>query len=143
MQIINKKAKFNYRLLERIEAGISLIGAEAKALRVSGADLSQSYAKIIGNEVYLINANIPVPGKKDYNPTRTRKLLLHRDEIISLRTKIKAKRLTLVPVRVYNKRRLVKVELAIAKPKRKFEKKESIKKKDVEREIEIEAKSIY
>ena len=140
MRIINKKAKFNYNLLEKFEAGVSLIGAEAKALRIRGADLSSSFAKIIGDEVYLINVNIPVEGKKDYNPTRSRKLLLHKDQIISLQSKIKAKKLTLVPTKIYNKNRLVKVEIALAKSKRKFEKKEAIKKKDIEREIEKELK---
>ena len=141
MRIFNKKAKFNYNLLERIEAGISLIGAEAKALRVKGADLSQSFAKIIGGEIYLVNANIPVEGKKDYNSTRSRKLLLHKDQIVSIESKIKAKKLTLVPTKLYTKGRLVKVELALAKSKRKFEKKEAIKRKDIEREIERELKS--
>jgi len=140
MRIINKKARFNYNLLEKFEAGISLIGAEAKALRIRGADLSSSFAKIIGDEVYLINVNIPVEGKKDYNPTRSRKLLLHKDQIISLQSKIKAKKLTLVPTKIYNKNRLVKVEIALAKSKRKFEKKEAMKKKDIEREIEKELK---
>src|SRR3989304_2223070 len=147
MRILNKKARFNYNLLEKFEAGISLIGAEAKALRIRGADLSSSFAKIIEDEVYLVNVNIPVEGKKDYNPTRSRKLLLHKDQIISLQSKIKAKKLTLVPTKIYNKRsarpgghksRLVKVEIALAKSKRKFEKKEAIKKKDIEREIERE-----
>ena len=141
MRIINKKARFNYNLLEKFEAGISLIGAEAKALRIRGADLSSSFAKIIEDEVYLINVNIPVEGKKDYNPTRSRKLLLHKDQIISLQSKIKAKKLTLVPTKVYTKGRLVKVEIALAKSKRQFEKKEAMKKKDIEREIEKELKS--
>lgn len=139
--IINKKAMFNYNLLEKLEVGISLIGAEAKALRVKGADLSQSFAKVIGGEIYLVNANIPVEGKKDYNSTRSRKLLLHKDQIISIEGKIKAKKLTLMPTKIYNKGRLVKVEIALAKSKRKFEKKEAIKRKDIEREIELELKN--
>ena len=150
MRIINKKAKFNYNFLERLEVGISLIGAEAKALRIKGADLSSSFAKIIGGEIYLVNANIPVEGKKDYNPTRSRKLLLHKDQIVSIESKIKAKKLTLVPTKIYNKRslrpgghksRLIKVEIALAKSKRKFEKKEAIKKKDIERELQEALKS--
>jgi len=140
MQIINKKAKFNYNLLERYEAGISLLGAEAKAFRLRKVNLSNSYAKIIDSEVYLINANISVEGKKDYNPTRSRKLLLHKDQIISLKEKVKAKKLTLVPTKLYNKGRLVKVELALAKSKRKFEKKDALKRKDIERDIERELK---
>lgn len=138
MKIINKKAKFNYTLYETIEVGIVLNGGEAKALRTTGGNLSDSYVKIINKELYLVNANIPVKGKKDYNPTRSRKLLIHKKELVSIETKIKAKKLTLVPTKVYNKGRLVKVEVALAKSKRKFEKRESIKKKDIEREIERE-----
>ena len=138
--IVNKKARFIYNLFEKFEAGISLLGGEVKAIRSGHADLSNSYAKIVANEVFLINANIPVPGKKEYNSTRTRKLLLHKGEVVSLQSKIGAKKLTLVPTKLYTKRHLVKVELAIAKSKREFEKKESIKKKDIEREIETELK---
>lgn len=143
MQILNKKAHFNYSLLEKIEAGIVLSGSEAKTIRLRGGDLSNSYAKIINNEAYLINFNIPIAGKKDYDSTRSRKLLLHKNEIISLTTKMKSQGLILVPVKLYNSRRLYKVELALAKSKRKFEKKESIKKKDIEREIETELANKY
>ena len=138
MRIINKKAKFNYNLFERIEAGISLLGAEAKAVRGVHVNLSDSFAKIIDREIYLVNANIPVEGKKEYSSTRTRKLLLHKDQIVSLQTKIKQKKLTLVPTKIYTKGNLVKVELALAKSKRKFEKKAKLKKKDIQREIEQE-----
>jgi len=138
MRKINKKARFNYKLLERFEAGISLIGAEVKAIRIGHVDISNSYAKIIDNEVYLVNANISVVGKKKYNATRSRKLLLHKNQITSLKTKTKAKSLTLVPTKVYTKGRLIKVEIALAKAKRKFEKKEAIKKRDIKREIEVE-----
>jgi SsrA-binding protein len=140
MAIINRKAKFNYQLLERFEAGISLLGREAKAIRDKRGDLSNSYAKIIEDEAFLINANIPADTGGSYNPTRTRKLLLHKSEIISLESKIKAKKLTLVPTRMYTKGRLVKVEIALAKSKRKFEKKEAIKRRDIEREIEQQIK---
>lgn len=135
MQTINKKAKFNYNLFERFEAGISLTGGETKAVKSGKADLANAYAKIVDNQIFLVNVNIPVAGKKDYNPTRTRKVLMHKGEIISLKSKIQAKKLTLVPVRMYTKHRLVKLELALAKTKRSFEKKEAIKKKDIEREI--------
>ena len=138
MRIINKKAKFNYNLSERFEVGIVLTGAEVKALKTGRADLSNSYAKIVGGEAYLVNANIPAQGVQNYDATRSRKLLLHKNELISLGTKMKQKQLTLVPIRVYTKGRLVKAEIALAKSKRKFEKKESIKKKDIEREIEKE-----
>ena len=141
MRIINKKAKFNYNLLERFEAGVVLNGAEVKAVRRGGVDLSNSYAKIISGEVYLINTNIPVTGKKDYTPTRARKLLLHKNQITSITGKIKAKRLTLVPTKLYTKGNLVKAEIALARSKRKFEKKELIKKRDIERELQEALKS--
>jgi len=135
MEIYNKRAKFDYQLFEKFEAGISLLGGEAKSLRAKRVDLSRSYAKILGNEAVLINANIPIEGKKDYDSTRTRKLLLHKQEIISILSKIKAQKLTLVPVKLYNKGRIFKVEIALAKSKRKFKKKEEIKRRDIEREV--------
>jgi SsrA-binding protein len=138
MSILNKKAQFNYRLFERFEAGISLLGGEVKAIRLGRADLSNSYVRIINNEAFLLNASIPIAGKKDYSPTRSRKLLLHKSQIISLKSKVEAKKLTFVPTKLYTKGRNIKLEIAIAKPKRGFEKKESLKKKDVEREIEKE-----
>ncbi len=141
MKIVNKRVRFNYNLFERIEAGISLLGAEVKAVRNGRMNLSDSFAKVINGEVFLINANISVEGKKNYSPTRTRRLLLHKDEIIFIQTKIKQKNLTLVPTKIYTKGRLVKVELALAKSKRKFEKKEAIKKKDIQREIQQEIRS--
>jgi SsrA-binding protein len=135
MQIINKKAHFNFKLQERFEAGISLSGSEAKTLRIRGGDLSNSYAKIINGEVFLINFNIPIENKKNFDPLRTRKLLLHKSEILAITTKIKSQNLTIIPVKMYNKHRLYKIELALAKAKRKFEKRQGIKKKDIEREI--------
>lgn len=138
MKKINRKAKFNYNLFEKYEAGIVLAGAEVKAIRKGDIDLSNSFAKVMEDEVYLINVNIPVEGKKDYNPTRTRKLLLHKKEILSIKTKIKAKKLTLVPTKVYTKGRRIKAEIALAKSKKKYQKKETKKKKDIEREVERE-----
>ena len=142
MTIINRKAKFNYQLFEHIEAGVSLLGREAKAIRNQRGDLSNSYAKIINGEAFLLNANIPADTGGNYDVRRTRKLLLHKSEITSILSKIKAKKLTLVPIKLYTKGRLVKVDLALAKAKRKFEKKEAIKKKDVEREMEKELKNV-
>jgi SsrA-binding protein len=142
MEITNKKAGFNYILEpERIEAGISLTGAEAKSLRSGRGDLSNSYAKIIEGEVYLVNANIPCPELSHRDPIRSRKLLLHRGEIISLITRLRAKKLTLVPLKLYTKGHLVKLKLALGHSKRKFEKREDIKKKDIKRELEQELKN--
>lgn len=136
MRIFNKRASFEYALTgDKVEAGISLLGAEAKALRDGRADISQAHARILNGEVFLINANIPAKGLAKYNPTRMRKLLLHKNEILSISSKMKQQNLNLVPVLMYTKQRLVKVQLVLGKPKRKFEKKESIKRKDIEREI--------
>ncbi len=140
MKIFNKKARYEYSLTsDKVEAGISLLGAEAKAIRTGHVDLSQSVARMLNGEAWLINANIPIlQPPQGYNSTRTRKLLLNRDEIVSLSTKMKQMKLTLVPTSMYNKGRLVKVGLALGKPKRKFEKRQVLKKKDIEREIEKE-----
>lgn len=136
MKIFNRKANYEYKLTgDRVEAGVSLLGAEAKALREGRGDISQAHGRILNGEAFLINANIPAVGVANYNPTRMRKLLLHKDEILSISTKMKQQKLNLVPVLMYTKARLVKVQLALGKPKRKFEKKESIKRKDIEREI--------
>lgn len=139
--MINKRARFEYELMgEGVEAGISLKGAEAKSIRENRGDISQAFVKIIGNEAFLVNANIPATGLAKYDPTRSRKLLLHHQEILSLLTKMKQKKLQIVPVRVYNKGRLIKLYLELGKPKRKFEKKEAIKRHDIDRDIEKEFK---
>lgn len=138
MKIINKRASFNYTIEEKIEAGIVLTGGEARAIRTGHINLSNSYAKIIGNEVFLINADVPVTGARDYDSTHMRKLLLNRREIINLEAKIKQKKLTLVPTKAYTKGGRVKIELGLAKSKREFEKRESIKKKDIQRDMERE-----
>ena len=141
MNIANKKARFEYELTgEGVEAGISLLGAEAKSVREGRADISQAAVRILKDEAYLINANIPAAGLQKYDPTRIRKLLLHRSEILSLITKMKRKKLQIVPLRVYNKGRLIKLYLELGKSKHKFEKKESIKRHDINRDIEREFK---
>jgi SsrA-binding protein len=142
MSLINKKARFEYELTgEGVEAGLSLNGAEAKSLRENRGDLSQAFVKIMGREIYLVNANIPASGLEDYDSTRTRKLLLHHQEILALGTKMKQKKLQIVPIRLYNKGRLIKLYLELGKPKRQFEKKESIKKKAIQRDVEAELKN--
>ena len=138
MKIFNRKANFIYKLeSDRFEAGITLSGGEVKAVRNGRGDISQSYAKVLNGEIYLINANIPVLGAKAL-PTRTRKLLLHKNEILSIITKAKQQKLTLIPTKLYTKGRLIKAELALGKNKKQYQKKESIKRKDVERDIERE-----
>ncbi len=140
MKIQNKKAGFNYQIEEKLEAGIVLTGGEARAIRTGHINLSNSYAKILSGEVYLVNAVVPITGAKDYNQSRSRKLLLNKREILNLESKIKARKLTLVPTSVYNKGNLVKVELGLGKSKRKFEKKDSLKEKDIKRDLQRELK---
>jgi len=136
MRIFNKKARFQYTLeSERIEAGLSLSGGEAKAIRTGHLDLSQAVARVLNGEIFLINANVPIQGAQKYVSTRMRKLLLHKSEILSLGTKMKQRKLTLVPLSVYTKGHLVKLKLALGKPKAKYEKKEAIKRKDIEKEL--------
>lgn len=140
--MLNKRARFEYELMgEGVEAGISLKGAEAKSLRENRGDISQAFVKIVGNEAFLVNANIPVTGLAKYDPTRSRKLLLHRKEILAISTKMKQKKLQIVPISVYNKGRLIKLYLELGKPKRKFEKKESIKRHDIDLDIAKEFKN--
>ncbi len=140
MKILNKKAGFNYTIEEKVEAGIVLTGGEARAIRTGHINLSNSYAKILDHEVFLINADVAVAGAKGYDPTHMRKLLLNRREIVNLETKIKQNKLTLVPTKVYTKRRLIKVELGLAKSKREFEKKQTMKERDIKRDLDRELK---
>lgn len=141
MKITNKRAFFDYQLLERLEAGINLYGAEVKAVRLGHADLTGSHIRIMGNEAYLINAKI-FPYKysrpENYDEQRTRKLLLHKKEIIALKSKTEGQNLTLVPVSIYTTKSFIKVEIALGKGKKQYDKKEAIKKKDIQREIEQE-----
>lgn len=141
MRINNRRAPYEYQLLERFEAGIALKGSEVKSIKTGRADLTAAFARVKDGEVFLVNLNIP-PYKggtpEGYDPNRTRKLLLKRDEIISLETKAKKQKLTIVPTSIYTKGRLVKVQIALARPKRKFEKRESKRKKDIERETQRE-----
>lgn len=142
-RIFNRKSGYLYTILEKdIEAGLILTGSEAKTLRNGQADLSNAHIRILFDGVYLVNANIPI-NSKNGNPTRARKLLLNRNEIVSLSTKIKQQNLILVPLALYNKGPLFKLELALGKPKKKFEKREYLKKKDVTRELEEEFKDRF
>ena len=141
MQVLNKKASFEYELTsEKVEAGIVLKGVEAKAFRDGRINITQSYVKVIDGEIYLINANIPAEGVKWYEPTRMRKLLLHKNKILSLITKMKQKMLQMVPTVMYNSKSRIKLELVLGMPKRKFDKRESIKKHDVQRDLDRDLK---
>lgn len=139
MKITNQKAFYDYEILDRFEAGINLIGSEVKAIRLGHVDLSGSFVRIRGSEAYLINAKIypyEYARPEGYDLKRTRKLLLHKKEIISLKGKIEASSLTIVPISLYTTHTIIKAELALAKPKKKANKKESIKRKDIDRDTE-------
>lgn len=141
MKITNKRAFFDYSILEKFEAGINLYGAEVKAIRLGHADLTGSHVRIMGNEAYLINAKIfpyQYSRPENYDEQRTRKLLLHKSEIIALKSKTEGQNLTLVPLSIYTTKSFIKVEIALGKGKKKYDKKESIKKKDIQRQIEQE-----
>jgi SsrA-binding protein len=135
----NKKAYFHYQILEKFEAGISLIGQEVKSLKTRGVNLTGSYVVIKDQELFWIGATIPAYQPKnapvDYNPERLRKLLLRKSEIKYLFGKAKQKGLTLVPLKLYTKRGKIKLEFAVAKGLKKVDKREIIKKREVEREI--------
>jgi len=136
----NKKAHFNYEILEKIEAGIVLSGMETKSVKTGKANLAGSFGIIRNNKVFLVNCSIAPFQPKNinfiYTPDKTRKLLLNKKEIDYLRGKIKQRNLTLIPLRMYNKHGLIKIELGLAKGKKKFDKRETIKKRDVKRNID-------
>jgi SsrA-binding protein len=141
MKITNKKAYFDYQILETFEAGINLYGSEVKAVRLGRANLTGSFVRIIGSEAYLVNANI-LPYQsgqvENYDAQRTRKLLLHRKEIIALKSKTDGANLALIPISLYFKHGFLKLEIGLGKGKKKYEKRETIKKRDIRRSLEQE-----
>jgi len=136
----NRKAFRDYHILETFEAGIALLGTEVKSLRNHHASLDESFAKVEKEEVFLYNCHInPYEHGSIFNPEpkRTRKLLLKRSQIRDVLSKTETKRFVLVPLKLYfNKRGLVKVELALAKGKRQYDKRETIKARDHQREMQ-------
>lgn len=140
MRIANRNARYNYELQESFETGIRLLGPEVKSLREGKGILDEAFVKIIDGEAVLVNFHIhPYQNSiKLFAPDRPRKLLLHKKEIMSLAGKINTNGLTLVPVAVYNKGNLFKVEVAIARGKKKWDKREDVKKRTEERDAEIE-----
>ena len=140
----NRKARFNYEILEKYEAGIELLGVEVKSVRSGRMSLEGAFVVVRGGEAFLINSNIPPyqPNNtpKDYDPLRNKKLLLTKKEIATLAGSEKNKSLTIVPISVYNKGRKIKVEIALVKGKKKQDKRETIKKRETDREIRREYK---
>ena len=135
----NKKAYFNHEILEKFEAGLVLLGQEVKSIKLGRVNLAGSYVVFRDNELYLIGAKVPPYQPKnsppDYNPERLRKLLLKKEEIKYLIGKVHQKGLTLLPLKVYNMRGKIKLEFGIARGKKQFDKRETIKRREADREI--------
>ena len=135
----NKKAYHDYYVDDSYECGIQLVGSEVKSLRNSEANLKDSYAQIKNNEIFLINAYIAPYSKGSYfnqNPRKDRKLLLHKTEIKRLYTKVTQKGITLVPLRLYFKGSIVKVELGLCRGKHTYDKREALKQKDIKKAVD-------
>jgi SsrA-binding protein len=141
---INKRARFDYELLEHYEGGLALTGAEVKAIKKGSADMKGAFLSIENKELWIKNLYIgkyaPAGPQPDYKEKRNRKVLVHRKEINTLIGKKQAQGLTIVPIRVYTKGNLVKLEFATARGKRKYEKRDSIKKRDLDRQAREEMK---
>lgn len=145
MEITNRKAKYNYEIDETYEAGIVLKGTEIKSIRNGKAQLKDSYAIIKNNEVYLLNMHISAYEQGNifnHEETRTRKLLLHKKEILKIRDRINQDGYTLIPIKVYFNKNKAKVLLGIARGKKIYDKRETIKARDIDREVKKQLKQM-
>ena len=137
---VNKKAYRNFEFVDKLEAGLELLGTEVKSLRAGQADLSGSYARILDDECWLVGATIAEyqqAGAFRHEPTRKRKLLLHKAEIRRMTTKLEQRGFTLVPLRIYfNDKGLAKIHLALAKGKRQYDKRQTIAERDRKRDVD-------
>lgn len=140
----NRRAYHNYQILETVEAGIALLGTEIKSLRMGRVSLGEAYARPEKGEVWLWNVNIPrydSGGYMNHDPMRPRKLLLHKGQILYLAGKVSERGFTIVPLRLYYKKGRVKVELGLARGKKQYDKRETIKTKEAGREMDRALKS--
>src|SRR5215469_11557460 len=141
--IDNRRARHEYHILESLEAGLVLTGTEIKSIREGGVSLNEAYARFRDGEAWLMSMHIP-PYKQgsfsNVDPNRPRKLLLHKEQIADLQSRVKEKGLTIVPLRMYFTRGKVKVQLGLARGKKMWDKREDIAKRDVEREIQRHAR---
>jgi SsrA-binding protein len=136
MDIQNRKARFDYQILDSFEAGLELMGPEVKSIRSGQVSLQEAYVKLRGGEAWLVGAHIapyPQAPMEGYDPTRTRKILLHKKEIVSLETKLREKGLTLLPLKMYLVRNRIKLEVGLGKGKKKYDKRESLKQRDMDK----------
>jgi SsrA-binding protein len=139
----NRKAKFEFFILETLEAGISLVGSEIKSIRASQVSLEEAYIKVDGHEAWLMDAHIApyvLANRFNHEPRRNRRLLLHKKEILELWNEVRQKGVTIIPVRLYIKDGRAKVEIAVAKGKKLYDKRADIAKKDIQREMERKLK---
>ena len=140
MNIFNRRANYDYEILEKFEGGLVLKGYEVKAIKTGKASLKGAYVVVQNNEAFLINAHISPYQKANtpdnYQPDQTRKILLHKSEIKSLIGKTRQKGLTLVPIKMYTKKGRIKLQFGLGKGKRKFDKREAIARKEAKRRIE-------
>lgn len=144
MEINNRKARYDYEIVDTYEAGIVLTGTEIKSIRNGNANLKDSYAVIKDNEVYLLNMHISSyeqGNQFNHEETRTRKLLLHKKEIYKIRDRITLDGFTLIPVKLYFSKNHAKILLGIAKGKKSYDKRESIKERDIKRELSKQYKN--
>jgi SsrA-binding protein len=143
--VLNKRAGYDYEILEKYEAGLVLFGYEVKSIKTGHISLKERFVTIHGNELYLTNAHIPLYNQagriENYDPTRSRKLLVKKAEIKQLIGRTRIKGLTLVPIRIYTKRRLLKLEFGLGKGKKEYDKRDKIKKRDDLRRAERELKN--
>lgn len=141
MKITNKYAFYDYNILSSFEAGINLLGAEVKSVRDGKMSLRGAYVKIIGMEVFLVNAEIfpySYARLEGYDPRRTRKLLLHKKEIASLIGKVSGQGLTLIPLECYNSHGYIKLKIGLGRGKKEYEKREKLKRRDMDRDVKRE-----
>lgn len=139
MIVANRKAFHDYTIEDKLEAGLKLSGPEVKSVKGGRIILNGSYIRVVGSEAYLINASIPLypyARVENYDPARSRKLLLHKKEILFLKSKIERSGLTIIPLKCYTTHGLVKLELGIGRGKKKHEKREELRKKAIEKDIE-------
>ena len=144
MEILNRKVNFDYEIIDTYEAGIALTGTEIKSIRLGKANLKDSYAIIKNGEIYLLNMHISSyeqGNRFNHEETRTRKLLMHKNEILKLNSKLELEGFTLVPIKLYFKNNRAKILIGLAKGKKNYDKRESIKKKDIERQIAKDLKN--
>lgn len=146
MKILNKTAPSRFKIEEKYEAGIELLGSEVKAIRLGHVDLNSSYVKIMSGEAYLINAKI-FPYKfsrvEGYTEDRTRRLLLHKKELLKIKNSLDTGKFTIAPLSIYEKHGKFKLEIGVAKGKKEFERRKDLKQQAINRDLEREDKNIF